>query len=68
MPFEVMNLRLGEDIGNNHPRLAAAADQIGEFASDAVAGDRRVGDRRQAVARHIIYDVQHAETTPTWWL
>ncbi len=42
-------------------RLAATADQIGKLASDTTTGDRRMRDRSQAFARHVIDDVQNAE-------
>ena len=70
MPFDAMILRPDEDgvrgelravVGDDHARLAATADQIGQLAGDTTTGDRRVRDRGQALARHIVDDIQHPE-------
>jgi hypothetical protein len=52
---------LGAVVGNDHFRLAATANQVGQLAGDTTARDRRVRDRCQAFARHVIDDVQNAE-------
>jgi hypothetical protein len=49
-------------IGNDHARLAAPPDQRGEFTGDALARDRRVGDRRQTFPRHVVDNIEDAET------
>ncbi len=43
------------------PRLAAPLDERRQLAGDPPARDRRVGDRRQAFAGHVIDDVEDAE-------
>jgi hypothetical protein len=43
--------------------LLATLDKDGQFAGHAPAQDRRVGDCRQAISRHIIDDVQNAESS-----
>jgi hypothetical protein len=48
-------------LGNDHVRLAATANQIGQLTCHPTTGDRCVRDRSQALARHFIDDVQHAK-------
>ena len=50
-------------IGNDHAWLAASGDQVRQLTSNAATGDRRVGDRGQAFARHVIDDVEHSEAS-----
>ena len=50
--------QLGAVVRHDHARLAAPFDQSGQFPSNPFAGDRRVGDRRQAFPRHIIDDIE----------
>ena len=52
---------LGPIVGDDHAGLAASFDQRRQFARHATAGDRRVGDRRQAFPRHVIDDIEDAE-------
>ena len=42
-------------------RLAAFGDDGGQFTGDPDAGDRGVRDRSQALARHVVDDVEDAE-------
>src|SRR5579883_3464587 len=53
--------QLGPVIRDDHAGLATPFDQRCQLPGDALAGDRGVGDRRQAFARDIIDDVQNAE-------
>ena len=52
---------LGPVVRNDHAGLAAPLDQRGQFARHAPAGDRGVGDRRQAFPRHVVDDVEDAK-------
>ena len=52
---------LGAIVGHDHLRLAAHIDDHRELASDTLARDRRVGDRRQAFARDVVHDIEDAE-------
>jgi len=52
-------------VRNDHVRLAAPADQIGQFTRHPTTRDRCVRDRGQAFARHVVDDVQHPEAPPT---
>lgn len=70
VPFDLVIFRPGKDgirgefgavVGDDHSWLAASFDEGRQFASDATTGDRGVRDRRQAFARHVIDDVEHAE-------
>src|SRR5690606_32065089 len=73
VPFDTVILRPGKDgvrgelgpvIRNYHVRLAATADQIGQFTCHPTTGDRCVRDRGQALARDVIDDVEHAKAPP----
>ena len=48
-------------IGDDHLRLAAFGDDGGQFTGDPDAGDRGVRDRSQALARHVVDEVEDAE-------
>lgn len=70
MPLNTVVLRLGKDgvrgepgavVRNDHAWSAAAADQIGRFTSDTLAGNRGVRDHSQAFPRHVIDDVRYPE-------
>jgi hypothetical protein len=50
-------------VGDDHAGFAAPFEERRQFASDPTAGDRGVGDRRQALARHIINDIENTETS-----
>ncbi len=72
VPFDAMILRPGEDgvrgelravVGDDHARLAASGDQIRQLTSNAPTGYRRVRDRGQAFARHVVDDVEHSEAS-----
>ena len=72
VPVNGMVLRPGEDrmrgelsaiVGDNHPRLAAPGDQVRQLPGHPHARDRGVGDRGQALARHVIDDVENPEAT-----
>jgi hypothetical protein len=52
---------LGSVVRDDHAGSAALLDQRRQFARHAPAGDRGVGDRRQALPRHVIHDVQDPE-------
>src|SRR6202034_1179789 len=52
---------LGPVVRDDHAGLAAALDQNSQFARDAPPRDRGVRNRRQALPRHVIDDVQDAE-------
>ena len=52
---------LGAVVRDDHARLAAPIDQRRQFARHPPSRDRGVGDRRQALARHVVNDVQDAE-------
>lgn len=53
--------QLGAIIADDHPWLAALGDQIGELAHDPTPRYRRIGHRTQALAGHIVDDVEHSE-------
>jgi hypothetical protein len=72
-PFDPMFARPREDgvggelrpvVGDDHARLAAPRDQRRQFAGDALPGNRRVRDRRQAFAGYVVDDVKNAEPPP----
>jgi len=72
VPLGTVVLRSGKDcvrgeigavVGNDHVRLAAAADQVGQLACQPSTGDRRVRDGGQALSGHVIDDVEHAEAS-----
>jgi transposase len=52
---------LGPVVRHDHAGLPTTLDQHRQFARVASARDRGVGDRRQALSRHVIDDVQDAE-------
>jgi hypothetical protein len=52
---------LGAVVGDDHLRLATDLDQHGQLAGHPSARDRGVGDRRQALSRHVIDDVENTE-------
>jgi hypothetical protein len=52
-------------VGDDHARFAAPPDQRRQLPGDAIARDRRVGDRREAFARHVVDDVENAEPPAT---
>ena len=54
---------LGPIVRDDHAGLAAPFDQRRQFARHAPAGDRGVGDRRQALPRHVIDDIQDAKSS-----
>ncbi|ESZ10624.1 hypothetical protein X737_31230 [Mesorhizobium sp. L48C026A00] len=54
---------LGAVVGDDHARLAAVGDQFGQFACYTAARDRGVRDCRQALARHVVDDVEDAEAS-----
>jgi hypothetical protein len=53
---------LGPIVRDDHAGLAAALDQNSQFARHTSPRDRRIGDRRQAFPRHVIDDLQDAES------
>jgi hypothetical protein len=50
-------------VGDNHAGLAPPLEERRQFASNTTAGDRGVRDRRQAFARYVINDVEHAKSS-----
>lgn len=52
---------LGSVVRDDHAGFAARLDQCRQFVRDAPSGDRGVGDRRQAFARHVVDDVEDPE-------
>ena len=56
---------LGAVVGNDHLRLAARAYERRQLACNPFARDRGVGDCRQALARHVIDNVEDAEASAT---
>jgi hypothetical protein len=52
---------LGPVVGDDHTGFAALLHQRLQFSRHAPAGDRGVGDRRQAFARHVLDDVEDPE-------
>ena len=58
MAFDVNSVPIVRD---DHAGLAAPFDQRRQFPRHAPAWDRGVRDRRQALPRHVIDDVQDAE-------
>src|SRR5271155_2907957 len=74
MPDDPVVLRPGEHgvrgelspmVRDDHAGLAAALDQNSQFARHAPPRDRGVRDRRQALPRHVIDDVQNAKSSAT---
>lgn len=70
VPLDLMVFRPGKDgvrgefravVGDDHAGFATAFDQRCQLAGNTTAGDRGAGDRRQAFARHVVDDVEHAE-------
>ncbi len=51
-------------IRDNEIGLAPSADDLGQLPRHASTRDRGVRDRRQALLRHVIDDVQDAEAPP----
>jgi hypothetical protein len=56
--------QLGAVVAHDRFGLAALAEEAIELASDPSAGDRRVGDERQALARAIVDDDKDTQATP----
>ena len=54
--------QLGAVVADDHARLAVRLNKAGKFPRHPQARDRRVHDRRQALARDVVHDVQHAKT------
>ena len=52
---------LGSIVGDDHAGLAAPLDQRRQLARHAPAGDRGVGDRRQAFPRYVVDNVEDPE-------
>src|SRR6185437_6184080 len=52
---------LGAVVRHDHPRLASRSDERREFPGDPIAGDRGVGDRREALPRHVVDNIENAE-------
>lgn len=52
-------------VGDDHAQLAAAGDQLGHFPGDTVALDRGIRDRRQALARHVVDELDYVPLSPT---
>lgn len=68
VPVDGMILRPGEDgirgelgavIGDDHSRLASLSNQTRQLSRHTPARDRGVGDGRQALAGHVIDDVEN---------
>jgi len=57
--------QLGAVIGEAHGRATATGDDGIEFAHDPQAGQRSVGDQRQAFAGEVIDDAKDAERRPS---
>lgn len=57
--------KLGPVVADDHARLAAPGDDVGQFARHAASRDRCVGDRGKALPGHVIDDVEHAEPRAT---
>ena len=53
--------QLGAVVADDHARLAPPHNKGGKLARHPLARDRRAHDRRQALARDVVHDVQHAE-------
>ncbi len=71
MPDDVVVLRPGEHrvrrelgpvVGDDQAGFATPFDQRRQFTRHAPTGDRGVGDRRQAFARHVVDDVEDPES------
>ena len=56
--------QFGTIVAHDHTRLAALPDQVGQFSHYPPPRDRGVGHGSQALSRHVIDDVQHAEPAP----
>ena len=54
---------LGSYVGNDQSRFVPTANQRCQCARNAPSRDRRVEDRRQTFARHVVDDVQNAEAS-----
>lgn len=50
-------------VADDHLRCTAPGDQIAQLAHDPPVRDRRIDHRRQALARHVIDDVDHPEAS-----
>ncbi len=70
MPRDLVFARPGEDgvrgelcpvVGDDHAGLATPPEERRQLAGDALACDRGVGDRRQALTCHIVDDVEDTE-------
>ena len=70
MPGDALGLAPGENgvrgelgaiVGDDDPGTAAAGDERCQFARHSLAGDRRVGDREQTLARGVVDHVENAE-------
>ena len=73
MPIDPVRLRpgqhrvgseLGSVVGDDQAWLAAPGDDGVEFARDAPAGDRSVGNRRQAFLGDVVDHVENAQAPP----
>ncbi len=53
--------QFGSVVADDHRRFAKFGDQIGQLAHDPPARNRRVHHRPEALARHVIDDVEDAE-------
>ena len=56
---------LGPIVRDDHAWLAAPFDQRRQLARHALAGDRGVGDRRQALSCHVVDDVEDPKSPTT---
>ena len=56
--------QLSTIIADDHAQLAPVPDQLGKLPDHPAARDRGVGHGSQALARHVIDDVEHPELAP----
>ena len=56
--------QLSTIIADDHAQLAPVPDQLGKLPNHPAARDRGVGHGSQALARHVIDDVEHPELAP----
>lgn len=56
---------LGPVVADDHARLAASGNDVGQFARYSTDRDRRVGDRGEAFPGRVINDVEHPEPPAT---
>lgn len=64
--FDVSSVPLSliPDLIPDHLRRTASDDQIAQLAHDPPTRDRRIDHRCQALAHHVIDDVEHPEASP----